>query len=239
MQLKKTENLILLDDIKILEVQVWMDGGSVSIRCSNSEGNEYIIEFQQHMILNTSADGKMPGRIYLNNKLVQERSELEKRIIFLLEKRIKRRKDKLIIQEKIDYVQSNQYLKNNKEIENQRLQLIGREFDWFAIDSDGKFALFSSAGSGVIPMNVIEDFKSHDNVNEQIELLNYGSEKIWNDFASYGFYVYDWNLNNGPYIKKSNPTAEISEKLKLELCNLRSLVKLKISFMNSKEIIIE
>lgn len=233
------ENSILKDNIKILDVGAWMDGGSVSIICSNSKGNKYTIWFQQHMLLITSPDCKMPGRIYLNNKLIEERSEFENQILKVLKKLIIKSNYKSLIQEKIDYVESDEYLKNNKKIENQRLQLIEREFDWFAIDSSGKFGVFSSAGSGIIPMNVIEDFKNHDSINDQIELINSGSEKVWNDFANYGLYVYDWNLNNGPYIKKSNPTSKISKKLKLELSNLRSLVKFKVSFEESIEIMIE
>jgi hypothetical protein len=230
---------ILIDDIKILEVKTWMDGGTATIICSNSKGIEFTIEFQQHMILISSPEGKMPGRIYLNKKLVKERSETEKRILYALKKSIIESKDKLLIKELIDYIESSEYLKNNMEIENQRSQLIGREFDWFSIDSNGEFGIFSSAGSGIIPMNVIEDFKSHDNISEQIELLNFGTEMVWNDFANYGLYVYDWSQNNGSYIKKLNPTSEISEKLKKKLSNLRSLVKLEILFTDSKEIMID
>jgi hypothetical protein len=233
------KDLILIDEINILEVKAWMDGGTVTIICSNSKGIEFTIEFQQHTILISSPEGKMPGRIYLNKKLVEERSEIEKRILYILKKSIIEGKDKLLIQEKIDYIQSSEYLKNNKEVENLRSQLIGREFDWFGADSNGKFGIFSSAGSGIIPMNVIEDFKSHDIISEQIELLNFGTEMVWNDFASYGLFVYDWSQNNGPYIKKSNPNSEISEKLKSKLSNLRSLVEFKVSFADSKEIMIE
>lgn len=230
---------ILKHNIKIQEIQVWMDGGSVTINCSNSKGQEYIIEFQQHMILKTSSEGKMPGRIYLNNKLVNERSDVEKQILFILNKAIIKREDKLIIDEMINYVQSEEYEKNNKIIEKQRTQLIGCEFDWFALDCNGNYGIFSSAGSGVIPMNVIEDYKNHKAITDLMVFPNYGSELIWNDLANYGFYVYDWELNNGPYVKKSKPNSKITEKMCSDLSKLRSLIKLKVSFKDMKEIIID
>ena len=36
-------------------------------------------------------------------------------------------------------------------------ELAGREFDWFAIDSDGNIGLFSTAGEGRIPETVFEN----------------------------------------------------------------------------------
>ena len=236
---------MLNKDIKINDVQIWMDGGSITIKCSDSDNNDYTMGVQQHMILKTSPNGKMPGRIYLNNKLVEERSDMEKAILSNLEKAMTsiqssiQTDDKIIIQEEINYIRSEQYIINNKTIEAQRLQLIGREFDWLAIDIDGKYGLFSSAGSGVIPMNVIEDYNNHDNITEQMTLPNNGYEKVWDDFSSYGFYVYDWELNNGPYIRKSKPNSEIPKKISADLSKLRSLIKLDFSFEDVKEIIIE
>lgn len=236
---------MLNEDIKIDEVQAWMDGGSITIKCSNSEKKEYSIEIQQHMVLETSPEGKMPGRIYFNNKLVDERSDFEKSILLMLEKTISLAQssneisNKVIIQEKINYVRSGQYEKNNKKIESQRLQLIGRKFNWIAIDINGKYGLFSSAGSGVIPMNVIEDYNSHENITEKMILPNDSSKMVWEVFANYGFYVYGWKINDCSYIRESKPNSEIHEKLSYELSKLRSLIKLEVSFEDTKEITID
>lgn len=74
------------NNIKTYKIQRWMDGGSVSIICKNEIDEKYTIHIQQHNILISGPDGKMPGRIYLNNKLVKERSENEATILSLLEK---------------------------------------------------------------------------------------------------------------------------------------------------------
>lgn len=130
-------------------------------------------------------------------------------------------------------------MKKKNNIENMSEELIGREFDWFAIDKNGDFGMFSSAGSGIIPSSVIEDFKSHDSIAEIFELPNFGSENVWEDFANYGFYIYDWEINKGPYKKVSEPKTKISQKLKIELLELKSLFKIDLAFENTKDITIE
>ena len=88
-------------------------------------------------------------------------------------------------------------------------------------------------------MNIIEDYNSHNDITEQLDLPNYGSEMVWKDFANYGFYVYDWSLDDRLYVRQSKPTSKISEKIINKLSKLRSLIILKDSFDVNEEIIID
>lgn len=126
-----------------------------------------------------------------------------------------------------------------KDIEKLYEKIIGREFDWFARDCNGNYGLFSSAGSINIPKKVLIDYKNHDKIAQEFDLPNYGSEKIWQDFASYGFFVYDWQLHDGPYKQVSKPNSKISENLKNKLSNIESLLEIGLSFEKEEEIKIE
>ena len=85
-------------------------------------------------------------------------------------------------------------------------------------------------------MNVIEDYKSHENIAKKLNAPNFGSDSIWNDFAKYGFYIYDFELHNGPYKQITIPEVKVPENLINDLSNLRSLVQLNLSFEDTKEI---
>ena len=111
--------------------------------------------------------------------------------------------------------------------------LIGREFDWFAVDRDGNVGLFSSAGQGFIPVSVLSNFKEHDVISNSIDTPNWGSLQIWSDYSEMGLYVYDWKHNGGPYNRVRNPAKEIEKDLRDAL---DSLVCLNLVFANSPEI---
>ena len=115
-------------------------------------------------------------------------------------------------------------------------ELEGREFDWFAIDSEGNFGLFSTAGEGSIPSLVIESYAEHDSVSELLDPPNWGSSKVWSDYAALGFYVYDWNLPGGPYNRKSEPTGSMSTELKEKLMAMGSAPTLSVKFTELKEV---
>ncbi|WP_106795111.1 hypothetical protein [Aquimarina sp. Aq78] len=117
----------LKSPIKILDLSTWMDGGSILLHCGNKLNQEFKIEFQQNMIIDMEKYDRLPGRIYLNNELVKDQSELENSVIKGLEKaefdivyseKKFKRMDKKLLNEKLEYVKSNKYIFNNKLITN-------------------------------------------------------------------------------------------------------------------------
>lgn len=58
-------------------------------------------------------------------------------------------------------------------------EIEGREFDWFAVDSDGNFALFASAGEGKL-------LKAHSRILNSMMIYqrdfkspNWDSSQVW------------------------------------------------------------
>lgn len=92
--------------------------------------------------------------------------------------------------------------------------LEGREFDWFALDSEGNIAMFATAGEGFIPESVVEHYAQHDSVSESIFARNTGTAKVWSDYAACGLYVFDWNLYRSSYLRQASPTRAMSKELK-------------------------
>jgi len=106
--------------IVIQELKAWMDGGSVTLDCKNDKGQRFEIEFVQEVVLNPREFNKIPGRLYFNGKLVDERSDLERKILENLEKAKLKNFTKLeenILNEKIKYIKSEQFLLNIKKTE--------------------------------------------------------------------------------------------------------------------------
>lgn len=116
-------------------------------------------------------------------------------------------------------------------------ELEGREFDWFAIDSEGNIGLFSTAGEGVIPSEVMEAYSEHDKISEQLESPNWGSSEVWSDYSALGLYVYDWSLHGGPYKKERAPSKVMNTELKQKLLSLGSLHRFSVKFAEQKEIV--
>jgi len=104
---------------EILELQSWMDGGSVTLVCLNQKKQEFKIHFVQNVIWEILENSKLSGRIYFNDKLVEQRSEHEELIIKILDDSTFKNLNKLrmeILKEKIQYVKSEQYLIDVKKI---------------------------------------------------------------------------------------------------------------------------
>ncbi|MCJ8351462.1 hypothetical protein [Moritella sp.] len=114
-------------------------------------------------------------------------------------------------------------------------ELEGREFDWFAIDSEGNISLFSTAGEGSIPCLVIESYAEHDDISERLDSPNWGCSEVWSDYAQLGFYVFDWNLHGGPYKREREPTSNMDTELKRKLMAMASIPSLPVKFTELKE----
>ena len=114
-------------------------------------------------------------------------------------------------------------------------EIEGREFDWYAIDENGDVAVFSTAGSGTVPHSVKENYEAHDLISEELESNNWGTQRVWDNLANYGLFVFDWKLNNGPYIKKSTPKRNISSELKSKILNVSGIPTLAMVFSKIEE----
>lgn len=105
--------------IEIVELIAWMDGGSVTLKCRNNLNQEFEIEFVQNVIWDLYEPLNIPGRIYLDKKLINQRSNLETKIINALKTANLKSKDSLeqkILIEKLEYVNSKKYLTDQTRI---------------------------------------------------------------------------------------------------------------------------
>jgi hypothetical protein len=115
------------------------------------------------------------------------------------------------------------------------MELDGREFDWFAIDRDGRLALFSTAGEGVVPPAVHARYSEHDSVSETIAAPRTGTADVWQDYADAGLYVFDWD-HRASYRKLANPTRDMTVALQSGILALASLVRMRCSFVEIVEL---
>lgn len=113
--------------------------------------------------------------------------------------------------------------------------LTGFEFDWFALDKNNNIALVSTAGYGSIPDAVLGEYLEYKKITESLDTPNWGSKDVWEDYADYGLFVFDWKLYNGPYIKITEPKKEISYTLKSKIVNIKDILKLDIVFYSTNE----
>ena len=84
-------------------------------------------------------------------------------------------------------------------------EIQGGEFDWFAIDTDGNYALFATAGEGFVPDPPLSLADSFDAISDSVDTPNWGSVNVWDDYAALGLYVFDWKLHGGPYVRVRCP----------------------------------
>ncbi len=101
--------------IVIEDIAIWMDGGTVILKCFNNERQNFSIEFTQSVLFEIyEFYNRLPGRLYLNEKIAEQRSELEEKIIKAIERVSFKKKelDNKIIFEKIKYIESQEYLDN-------------------------------------------------------------------------------------------------------------------------------
>ena len=105
--------------IEIIELLVWMDGGSITLKCINFLSQEFEIEFVQNISWDWCESQNIPGRIYLNQKLVDQRSDLETDIIKAIGSSIYKAKDtndQTMLDEKLEYVKSDKYLVDQTKV---------------------------------------------------------------------------------------------------------------------------
>lgn len=116
-------------------------------------------------------------------------------------------------------------------------EIEGREFDWFALDKDGRIAVFCTSGKGTIPESVKLNYSEHDDISDNLETPHFGSTKVFEDLARYGLSVFDWKRNDGPYLLKSSPKAEIAEELKSRILAIKNIPVFAFGFKTAIEVI--
>ncbi len=113
-------------------------------------------------------------------------------------------------------------------------ELIGIEFDWFATDDAGELALFATAGEGTVPPAAANHFSAHSAVSELLETPNWGTDKIWDDYARLGLFVYDWVLPGGPYRRRSVPQNQPTTELRDRIEQIEGLPEMKFKFASTQ-----
>ena len=110
-------------NVIITELSAWMDGGSLTIKRQNSSNEEFEIEFVQNVNWDLYDGHKIPGRVYFNNQLVEQRSVLEEKIIQLLNKakfEDKGSYDSQLLKDWIDYTNSGNYITDQLKIKSKK-----------------------------------------------------------------------------------------------------------------------
>jgi hypothetical protein len=115
----------------------------------------------------------------------------------------------------------------------------GYEFDWFAQDASGALALFSTAGWGEIPVEVIRHAEAHRTVTVNIAQPSIGTVNVWQDYAQVGLYVFDWQHWVGPYAKEVSPALPIAASLRNEVLGIPELPQLPLLFSEVASVRIE
>ena len=108
------------------------------------------------------------------------------------------------------------------------LDVQGREFDWFAVDQDGYFAMFATAGCGPFPESVSIAVDAHGAIGDLVEVTGWGSEAVWQSYARSGLFAYDWSDTRCCYVRVAQPSAPLPAKLEGNLVNCPTLPRLGV-----------
>lgn len=96
---------------------VCLDGGSISFILCHPTHGESIIWLMQHNILEYYEEiDKIPGRIYLNENLIEKRSQIEKEILIFSNSEVAILSNQELansLSQKLDWVDSEEYIAIN------------------------------------------------------------------------------------------------------------------------------
>ena len=115
----------------------------------------------------------------------------------------------------------------------------GLEFDWFAQDVTGAIGLFSTAGYGEIPVDVMRQEQNHRAIAESIPNPSFGTKYVWQDFAQVGLFVFDWKHWAGPYLKVASPLFPAPESIRNEVLKIPSLPRILLKFDEVNSVTVE
>ena len=109
----------------------------------------------------------------------------------------------------------------------------GEEFDWYAKDSENSFAIFCTAGGGLLPAEVVALIDDFNDLSESFEVRNWGSTKVWDDYAGLGLFVFDSDLSGRPYRRIREPSAVMPSDLRARLEGFSPLPRMLGTFRSS------
>lgn len=116
-------------------------------------------------------------------------------------------------------------------------EIEGTEFDWFAVDRSGKFALFATAGYGPVPASVLASADAHTALGEIFEVEGWGTQAVWQSYSRVGLYVYDWSPMEHRYVRAAEPLESHAPALEARLSECPSVFKLEgVSFAQAEAI---
>lgn len=106
----------------------------------------------------------------------------------------------------------------------------GTEFDWFCVDRNGRFALLASAGNGPVPDEALAHADVHAALSDSFEVLNWGTEAVWESYSKMGLYVYDWDDGRDAYVRLATPTASVPLDLGASIRRADGIPRLDVDF---------
>ncbi len=108
---------------EIIDIYGWMDGGTVTVKLATIDNAKFEVEFVQKADLRVTDRNPNPGRLLLNEKVVEIRSDLEANIIKILKNALYSEdpshdnKDfRECLVEAISFVESNNYVLTANQI---------------------------------------------------------------------------------------------------------------------------
>lgn len=105
----------------------------------------------------------------------------------------------------------------------------GSEFDWFARDEAGNYAVFATAGSGPVPAEVVDACVQHSAIGEHIPVKGWGTDEVWKSYSDVGLFAYDWDDQRGRYARVAVPNRPVEATLLVQLAEV-VLPRLPLSF---------
>lgn len=97
--------------------EISIDGGSLTLVFDDLNGEEHVLVFVQHLNLKyyNGLKDKLPGRIYINDFLIEKRSKQESTILQYLEDDLlknERFSQKTLLLQKIEFIKSDKFITN-------------------------------------------------------------------------------------------------------------------------------
>ena len=129
----------------------------------------------------------------------------------------------------------------------------GIEHDWLGVDLQGHVALFTTAGYGLVHMEVDRHLADVGAALDQVGQLPviasadvilrsaYGHYSRWHSYSAKGFYSYDWQEWTGRYYRRlSSPPFPISaSQLPAEIQAVAHFAEFPLKFADEPMIVIE